>query len=230
MKLKFKSIVIFTFCICVAVNVHAGNGNFVNVKALLVSLDPVVNQAVIVTQPLFPGFAAKVEGWDKANGQWQMVMDPMDAVVGRNGLAPVNEKKEGDGRTPSGIFKVYRAFGYKKDADKKLEYKQVTETDFWVDDTSSLDYNQWVHKIAEGTRSFERLKRDDDLYEYAAVIEYNTDPVVSGNGSAIFLHVWRSPDQPTSGCVALSRENILRILKWLDRSQKPVVVIINGSH
>lgn len=71
---------------------------------------------------------------------------------------------------------------------------------------------------------FEEMKRDDNLYEYGIVIEYNTEKVEKGKGSAIFFHLWGWPCT-TTGCVALEKRNIRKILKWLDPARKPVVVI-----
>jgi len=68
------------------------------------------------------------------------------------------------------------------------------------------------------------MKRDDNLYEYGIVIEYNTEKVEKGKGSAIFFHLWGWPCT-TTGCVALEKRNIRKILKWLDPARKPVVVI-----
>ena len=148
----------------------------------------------------------------------------MNSVIGRNGLASAGEKREGDGRTPSGLFRLERAFGYPAAVNTKLAYAQVGVDDFWVDDPASEQYNTWV-KGTPQVNSFERLKRDDHLYKYAAVIEYNTRPVVAGNGSAIFLHVWRGADSSTAGCVALSQRNVKRLLKWLDGAKHPVIVL-----
>ena len=69
------------------------------------------------------------------------------------------------------------------------------------------------------------MKRKDDLYEIGAVIEYNTNPVVPGKGSAIFFHVWGGPDSPTAGCVAIEKPKLAEILKWLDKAKRPKMVI-----
>ena len=61
----------------------------------------------------------------------------------------------------------------------------------------------------------ERLWRDDALYDVVVVIGFNDDPVVKGVGSAIFLHIARENYEPTEGCVALSRDDVLRILAVL---------------
>ncbi|OGW96771.1 MAG: hypothetical protein A2Y04_06280 [Omnitrophica WOR_2 bacterium GWC2_45_7] len=149
---------------------------------------------------------------------------PIKAVIGRNGLAPLNEKQEGDGRTPSGIFRLERAFGYPVKVRTKLVYAPVDEDDFWVDDPAAATYNRWVKGLPKAG-SFERLRREDFLYRYAIVVEYNTNPIVAGKGSAIFVHVWRTPESSTAGCVAMSAGNVRRLLRWLDPEQNPVIIL-----
>ncbi len=61
---------------------------------------------------------------------------------------PLVEKKEGDGKTPSGIYPLGPAFGYASSMDTGLAYRQATDNDFWVDDVRSLQYNQWVQRHA----------------------------------------------------------------------------------
>ena len=68
------------------------------------------------------------------------------------------------------------------------------------------------------------MKRDDNLYKYGIVIEYNTDPVIKGNGSAIFLHIWKNESIPTAGCVAVSEENLIKIIEWLDPVASPLII------
>jgi L,D-peptidoglycan transpeptidase YkuD (ErfK/YbiS/YcfS/YnhG family) len=109
--------------------------------------------------------------------------------------------------------------------ETKLTYRQATARDFWIDDPKSPDYNRWVTADQPPAVSHELMRRGDEVYRHGAVIEYNTAPVVSGKGSAIFLHVWRGPGRPTDGCVAVAEPDLLRLLKWLDKAQKPVVVL-----
>ncbi len=180
---------------------------------------------VIVVKPVPPGpFHVRVTAWERRDGTWSVARPAMAGVVGPNGLAPPGEKREGDGRTPSGVYRIGLAFGDAPHIETGLDYRQATAEDFWVDDPDSTQYNRWVTG-KPAAKSFERLRRDDDLYKYAAVIEYNTDPVVPGRGSAIFLHVWRGPDSPTAGCVALSEDNVVALLRWLDWHKHPVIVL-----
>ena len=106
----------------------------------------------------------------------------------------------------------------------KMPYRQATDNDFWVDDVHSDDYNKWINGRS-GTTSAEKMKREDDLYKVGVVIEYNTNPIVRGKGSAIFLHVWRGEGKPTLGCVAVAEDNILRLLGWLDPAKKPLIIM-----
>jgi len=192
------------------------------IPAKLDTLPPEVHQAVVVETT--GKVTARVSGWERKDAGWTQVIGPVEAAIGRNGLAPLGEKREGDGRTPSGIFELRRAFGYDQNVRTGLDYRAVTEKDFWVDAPISPLYNQWVVGDAPEI-SHEVLRRQDELYKYAVVIEYNTDPVVPGMGSAIFLHVWRGAGEPTAGCVALSSDDVLRLLQWLDARWNPVILL-----
>jgi L,D-peptidoglycan transpeptidase YkuD (ErfK/YbiS/YcfS/YnhG family) len=55
----------------------------------------------------------------------------------------------------------------------------------------------------------------EGLYDLVIVIGYNTDPVVPGRGSAIFLHVAREDFSPTAGCIAIARDVLVRLLGLL---------------
>ncbi len=192
--------------------------------AALGSLDSRVRQAVVVQGAAPDDFRAQLTAWRKRWWRWSPALGPVRAVVGRNGLAPAGEKREGDGRTPSGVFVLSGAFGRAETVPTKLPYRRATEYDFWVDDPKSAQYNRWVTG-PPAADSYERLLRDDDLYKYAVIIEYNTDPVVPGKGSAIFLHLWRGPDQPTAGCVAVAENDLVRLLEWLAPARHPVIVL-----
>ena len=162
---------------------------------------------------------------EKRAGIWQMAFEPINAVIGKNGFAPFGEKREGDGRTPSGIFALRQTFGYNESISAKMPYRQALDNDIWIDDANADDYNRWVKKEETFAKSYERMKRGDDLYKYGIVIEYNTDPVIKGHGSAIFFHVWRGENITTAGCVAVSEENIIKILGWLAPEARPLIMM-----
>lgn len=161
---------------------------------------------------------------EKRNDNWQMAFGPIDAVIGRNGFAPKGEKREGDGKTPSGIYPLKMTFGYDETVKTKMPYRQALAYDIWVDDPQADDYNRWTKIQETKAASYEMMKREDDQYKYGIVIEYNTDPVIKGNGSAIFLHIWKGKDIPTAGCVAVSEEDMIKILSWLDPAASPLIL------
>jgi L,D-peptidoglycan transpeptidase YkuD (ErfK/YbiS/YcfS/YnhG family) len=162
--------------------------------------------------------------YERNGDGWQPLGTAIPAVVGRNGLAPVGEKREGDGRTPSGIFVLERCFGYEPFATK-MPYIILTPDMIWIDDVRSGRYNTLADNSAGEGFSSETMKRADDLYKYGIVVEYNTKEIVPGAGSAIFFHIWRGPATPTAGCVAASEPDLVRLLRWLDPEKHPLAVI-----
>jgi L,D-peptidoglycan transpeptidase YkuD (ErfK/YbiS/YcfS/YnhG family) len=161
---------------------------------------------------------------EKREDTWQMAFKPFNIVIGGKGFAPPGEKREGDGKTPSGIYSLKMTFGYDTTIGTKMPYRQALADDIWVDDPNADDYNHWTKKQESGAASYEIMKRDDNLYKYGIIIEYNTNPVIKGNGSAIFMHIWKEENVPTAGCVAMSEENILKILDWLDPAASPIII------
>ena len=183
------------------------------------------SQVILVTGDDSSGFHATLHFLEKRGGAWHGATTPLRALIGGKGFAPPGAKREGDVRTPSGVFALKRTFGYAPEISSRMPYSQVGKDDLWVDDVSSPDYNRWVKRGRTSASSFEVMKLDDDRYKYGIIIEYNTDPVVRGAGSAIFIHVRRGENMPTLGCVALSEEDIRTLLAWLDPAAKPLVVL-----
>jgi L,D-peptidoglycan transpeptidase YkuD (ErfK/YbiS/YcfS/YnhG family) len=167
----------------------------------------------------------KVYALEKKGNEWKISFEPFNAVIGRKGFAKVDEKKEGDGKTPSGIYALGKTFGYDEFINTKMPYRQILADDLWVDDPNADDYNRWVKKDFTLAKSYEKMKRDDNLYKYGIIIEYNTNPIVKGNGSAIFFHVWGGEGITTEGCIAVSEQDIVKILDWLDPQASPVIIM-----
>lgn len=183
------------------------------------------SQALIVTNNCSESFFVNIYALEKNDGKWVYVKKSMDGIIGKNGFAAPGEKREGDGKSPSGIFALKTAFGYGEAMQTKMPYRQALEDDLWIDDVNADDYNRWVKKDQTKALSYEKMRRDDNLYKYGFVIEYNTAPVVKGYGSAIFFHIRRGGNIPTEGCVAVSEDNIIKILNWLDPQAKPLIIM-----
>jgi len=201
----------------------AASGCSTTTPKSLQGLDAAISQAIVV-HPLSKNYnQAKLSTWQRQGQGWHRLY-LVSAVIGRNGLATNGEKKEGDGKTPSGIYPLGPAFGYARTLDTGLQYREAGNLDFWVDDPQSLQYNQWVNGTPQAS-SFERMKRKDNLYRYGVVIGYNMHPIKRGAGSAIFMHIWRGYDRPTSGCVALNQRHLQKILHWLNQQYQPVIIL-----
>lgn len=153
-------------------------------------------------------------------------------AIGKNGITM--DKKEGDGATPAGNFQVREIF-YRPDKLSKTNISRIialqakgfpvhalTKDDGWSDDTRSTYYNQqisirqYLKTTAVPPLSYEKLWRDDDVYDVIVVLGYNDQPVIKNKGSAIFMHVERrvvdGTVKPTVGCVALALPNLLDML------------------
>ena len=63
-----------------------------------------------------------------------------------------------------------------------------------------------------------KLYRDDELYDIVCVIDYNINPIKPGKGSAIFLHVAKPDYIGTQGCVALSKNDLLKIAPQISKN------------
>lgn len=137
------------------------------------------------------------------------------AFIGRNGMT--SNKEEGDGKTPEGQFELGIAFGThsKKEIVENIDYIEINENLYWVDDVKSKYYNQLVDitRVKKDWRTAEHLIEYPKQYEYAIEIKANPQNM-PGKGSAIFLHC--STNGPTSGCVAMEKEKMKEILERLD--------------
>lgn len=201
-------------------------------------------QLVLVLGDDWDSSAATLRCFDLASpGQaWQPGPGPFRAVLGRAGMAvgsgfpdagpgEARRKREGDGRSPAGVFPITGLFGYGA-ADEgvapvaRLPFLAATPNLKCVDDPASRHYNRIVdrRRVDEDWRSCEDMLRGDCRYEIGAVVGYNCEPVVPGAGSCIFLHVWEAPGVPTAGCTALARDDMLALATWLDGARAPVLV------
>jgi len=160
---------------------------------------------------------------EMANNEWRFALPPMAASVGRKGIAGPDAKREGDGCTPYGMYRIGLAFGYEPDCQTRMPYLQMGADDIWVDDPAAPDYNRPAKRSTTTAKSFEYMRRQDDLYQCGLVVDYNTNPVVPGLGSAIFIHFWGRPFRSTAGCLGLSKKHLAAVLGFLDPARSPCI-------
>jgi len=199
------------------------------------------SQMVVVTTKDWTASEGTLRRFEQTERAWQQVEPAFPVVVGRSGLgwglgltnrhpASDPQKREGDGRSPAGIFHLTYAFGYAA-ADKvpqiKLPYIQCTASVECIDDTNSSYYNiikdrNSVAKV--DWKSSEKMRMSDDEYKLGVFIAHNASPAEPGGGSCVFMHIWKEPGHPTSGCTAMSMGHLERIVGWLDPRSQPVIV------
>ena len=135
-------------------------------------------------------------------------------VLGRAGIRA--NKFEGDGATPRGKFRLIRLW-WRADRHPRpptlLPARRIGPTLAWCEDTTDRRYNRPFQRSASD--SGDRLWRDDHLYDFIIEIDHNTRPRVAGRGSAVFVHLARPNRGPTAGCVALTRNDLQRLLAVL---------------
>jgi L,D-peptidoglycan transpeptidase YkuD (ErfK/YbiS/YcfS/YnhG family) len=137
-------------------------------------------------------------------------------AVGRAGLKPT--KREGDGATPTGRYRLMQGF-WRADRAPRALYAggltMLTQRLGWCDDAAKPNYNRLIR--LPSSVKHECLWRQDELYDFLIVLDYNLNPRIAGRGSAIFLHVARNGLAPTRGCIAVARQDMRRLLPRLCR-------------
>jgi hypothetical protein len=184
---------------------------------------------------------------DRPNAVWDLV-DKSDVSLGRNGLAWGKglhdrenwngpNKREGDGKSPAGIFALGTAFGYAPPEDSgvsEFPYLQITSSIRGIEDPESIYYNQLVDMVQvlnPDWNAADEMLREDGLYEWGIVVKHNASPgrQSPGLGSCIFLHVWRGAGKPTAGCTAMPAERMAKLTRWVRSSAEPRLVQLTSA-
>jgi D-alanyl-D-alanine dipeptidase len=205
-------------------------------------------QMIVVTTPNWNSVSGQLQRFQRVRPgkRWKAVGSPTPIVVGKNGMgwgsgAPAPRypdvpspqdrdpaKKEGDGKSPAGDFRLGPAFGYSAQplAGLKLPYTPLTPTVECVDDVTSRYYNRIVDRatVTPDWQSSEHMASEGEAYRWGAVIEHNANPIVPGVGSCVFMHIWAGPSQGTAGCTAMPQDQLEPILTWLDPAASPILV------
>jgi zinc D-Ala-D-Ala dipeptidase len=193
-------------------------------------------QAVLVTTPDWNSVDGMLQRYEKQEGKWMAVGEKVPVVIGKSGIAwdgilempkttdPI--KKEGDGRSPAGVFKLSQLFGFDPSSpESKIPYLPLNEYTECVDDASSQSYNQIVNTKQMPNRDWQSSEkmRQIDLYKLGVVVDYNSENV-PGAGSCIFMHIWNGAGHGTAGCTAMNQDKLTEIADWLDTTKMPVLV------
>ncbi|MCC4605509.1 L,D-transpeptidase family protein [Xanthomonas campestris] len=199
---------------------------------------------IVVTTPDWNSTQARLQTFTRVDGRWQPAAAGFAVALGRHGSAwgdglhPAQpqgpQKREGDGRSPAGVFAIGPAFGYATRIDSAMPYQAMTATHYCMDVPASPLYNRIVDAAQVGQAavagSTEPMRLDlrtqgDGRYREGFVIAHNPDGV-AGRGSCIFAHLWRSPGQVTAGCTAMDPADMQRLLAWLKPADHPLFVLL----
>ncbi|HEY3915025.1 MAG TPA: L,D-transpeptidase family protein [Verrucomicrobiae bacterium] len=181
-----------------------------------------------------------------AQSPWTEVGTQIPIVVGRKGLGwgrglnpatglPGPIKKEGDKKSPAGIFGLSSAFGLAAPDQMKqvkMPYVQLTGGIECVDDAKSVQYNSIVdrgHISQPDWNSSEKMRAVGGAYRLGVVVDHNTDPREPGGGSCVFIHIWQNSQTGTTGCTAMAGDKMENLLPWLDPAAHPILVQLPES-
>ena len=137
------------------------------------------------------------------------------AVIGKNGPG---KQVEGDAKTPLGTWTIGKAYGTKENPGSLIPYTNITDDMYWCGTSNNgKKYNKLIYKHENPDADY---SKDEHLIDYPVVYNYLLDLGYNNDGvpyvgSAIFLHCWRNENSPTEGCVAVSEENMVKILQTI---------------
>ncbi len=193
-------------------------------------------QLIVVIAPDWNATTATLTRYDLRGSKWEAAAAPAEVILGRSGLAwgrGVNRdtgsgpvKREGDGKSPAGVFHLGAAFGFSATPSwVRLPYLQLRETTECVDDAASRFYNRIVDResVPHVDWSSSEKMRAIDVYRRGAVVVHNDPPQPHG-GSCIFLHLVDPKGKPTSGCTSMSAEAMDALLRWVNPARRPLLV------
>ncbi|MGD0348677.1 MAG: L,D-transpeptidase family protein [Terracidiphilus sp.] len=210
-------------------------------------------QLIVVVTSNWDGVQGQLQRFERSrlHKHWRPIGEPIPIVVGRNGLgwgiglAAANDpnlrfssdpvKKEGDGKSPAGIFDLGTVFGYSDQPLPRLKfpYLTLTESIECVDDVNSKYYNRIVDRsaVAADWNSSEHMRDVGESYRWGMVVDLNAtiakrnqDVPEPGGGSCVFLHIWQDQNHGTAGCTAMTQTNLQTLLTWLDPKRRPLLL------
>jgi len=152
-------------------------------------------------------FTATAEGFIDIGGR------RVRCALGKGGVKPAAEKREGDGASPAGAWPIRRVL-YRPDRGPPpaaaFDLQPIARHGGWCDAPEDPAYNRPVDLPYPA--SAEPMWLESGIYDIVVVLGHNDEPVVPGMGSAIFLHLATPDYSPTAGCVAVARADLEELL------------------
>ena len=200
-------------------------------------------QCLVGTSDSWDSSKVTLRLFEKIDSNWVPSSTPWKGRLGKSGLIwghgihllpkGAITKKEGDNRSPAGVFAIGGAWGYALTIRKQpgLPYRQVTTRDLWVEDPASPKYNQNVildHDPATAWEKKQQMKQTDPVHSLKLFIAHNAPPDAKPNaGSSIFFHIWREDGaRATAGCTTMDKAKLQWLVSRIDPSRQPLYVLL----
>jgi L,D-peptidoglycan transpeptidase YkuD (ErfK/YbiS/YcfS/YnhG family) len=205
-------------------------------------LSPSVQQLVVGIAPNWESMHGWLVRLDRTSTGWKAAGSAVPVLFGKEGLAwgrgllsgEGNQKVERDKKAPAGLFKIGLVYTYDQTLPQGSSYPFYTvgPGDAWVDDVKSPFYNQHVVIDPKKPPSWfakQKMRQNDFAYRWLVEIRHNSDPPVPGYGSAIFFHIRRGPDRPSSGCTTMAEADLIELIRWLRPAANPEYLCLPKS-
>ena len=195
-----------------------------------------VKQLVVSIAPTWDSSTGRLQCFERSGSGWKAATPAWPVLYGKSGLAwgrgvlgtgePGLKKTERDKRAPAGVFRIGTIYTYDSALPDGTSYPfhTVTAADAWIDDVTHPDYNRHVTVDPQNPPPWyakQRMRLGDFAYRWLIEIRHNADPPQPGAGSAIFFHIRRGIDRPTSGCTTMAEENLVRLIRYLHADARP---------
>lgn len=206
---------------------------------------PAESQVLILAVPEnWNATQTRLQGFrrNKITASWSPMTTAMSANLGHNGLAwgrgchpdqPGPQKREGDGKSPAGVFFLGNIlYGSEKESPLTAwRYRMVTDRDLWIEDPQSTNYNRHLilstHEEFPPNHLYDLMRQNDPAHALKIFIRHNAPPNVQPRaGSAIFFHLSRGTNHPTTGCTTLLRGDFETLFGNCTPQDHPVYVLL----
>ena len=207
----------------------------------LLALDSSITQLAVSVAPGWDSPSGRLQLFEREAKGWRAVSPPLRVLYGKNGLAwgrgvlgmhePGPQKSERDKRAPAGVFKIGTIYTYDPALPEGARYpfRTITEADAWIDDPTLPQYNRHVVVDPQNPPPWfekQKMRLNDPPHRWLIEIRHNSDPPVPNAGSAIFFHIQRGANHPSSGCTVMPEGTILKIIRWLHKERNPHYVLL----
>ena len=175
----------------------------------------------IITVQAAEGSNAVIKLFEKTAENGKNIWTETLECPGIIGLEGLGKTKEGDNKTPIGDFGITTAFGIKENPGTSIPYIEADENTYCCGDENfynqMIDISEHPHDCSDG----EHIIDYSPEYNYGIFLDYNKDGT-PGLGSAIFFHC-AGANTYTGGCIAVSEENMITILRALDANARIII-------